>query len=468
MTFTSTIPTELKSALDLALFSPDAQVILPGDEAYDQARMAWNLSVDQYPALVVYATCAQDVAEALRVARSASLSVAAPGTGHGVIRKADGGLLLDTSRLAGVRVDAARRTAYIGAGTRWGAVLEQAQQVGLAPLLGSSPDVGAIGYTLGGGMGWLARKYGLSTDSVNYFDLVTAAGEQVRVGATQNPDLFWGLRGGGGNFGVVTGMEIRLYPVSTVYAGNLYYPLSSAKEIFARFRAWSAGAPEELTSSFVILNIPPLPDIPEFMRGQSFAMIRGCYCGPVEEGEALLRYWRDWQTPIVDDFKARPFTHAAEISNDPVDPIPTLSSGMWLADLDDEVAETLLRYTAPQGGPPLLMFAEVRHAGGAIARVDPSEAAFSHRDARYSAQVAAAVPTPEIFSAVTRHVALLKQDLGPHLHGGVYMNFLEGEEARERTRQGFSPEAFARLQALKTRYDPENIFSHSFAIPPAR
>jgi hypothetical protein len=316
-------------------------------------------------------------------------------------------------------------------------------------------------------MGWLARKYGLSTDNVNYFELVTADGNQIRASRTENSDLFWGLRGGGGNFGVVTGMEIKLHPVTTVYAGNLFYPVSEAKEAFAHFRSWIENAPDELTSSIVLMNFPPIPEVPDFLRGQSFVMIRGCYCGSLEQGENLLCHWRDWQPPLVDDFKPIPFSQMAAISSDPLDPLPGISSGTWLKDLSDETAETLIHYGIPKDGPPMLMFTEVRHAGGAIAAVDPSAAAFGNRDALYSMQVVSVAPSPEIYAAVSQYIAQLKQDLQPHLHGGVYMNFLEGDEAVARTRQGFSPEAFARLQALKAKYDPQNMFSHSYDISPA-
>jgi FAD/FMN-containing dehydrogenase len=213
--------------------------------------------VDQYPALIVIAQTAPDIAETIRFARTQNLQVAVTGTGHGVIRNADDCLLLDTSRLAGVRMDVASQTAWVGAGTQWDAVLKAAHMEGLAPLLGSSPSVGVVGYTLGGGFGWLARKYGLSTDSVNYFEVVTANGEQVKASATENADLFWGLRGGGGNFGVVTGLEVRLYPVTTVYGENLYYPVDSAREAFTVFRQWIADAPDELTSAYVLMNFRP-------------------------------------------------------------------------------------------------------------------------------------------------------------------------------------------------------------------
>lgn len=460
--FSSTAVGQLQAGL-----TPGCQVITPGHERYDEARRAWNLAVDQYPALIVRPQTTRDVAETIRFAEAQSLPVAVTGTGHGVIRKADNALLLDTSPLAGVHLDAAAQTAWIGAGTKWGTVLSAAQAEGLAPLLGSSPDVGVVGYTLGGGFGWLARKYGLATDSVNYFEVVTAGGEHIKASATENADLFWGLRGGGGNFGVVTGLEMRLYPVRHVYAGNLYYPVENAREAFTLFRQWISGVPHELTAAFVLMNFPPIPEVPEIFRGQSFVILRGCYCGPVEQGEALLRPWREWRTPQVDDFKLMPFAHAAAISNDPVDPLPAHTSGAWLRTLHDEVVEALIQYVLPNQAPPLLMFSEIRHAGGAISAVDPSTTAFSHREAPYSLQMVGVVPTPELRARVGHHMASLKQALTPHLHQGVYLNFLEGEEARERTPQGFSAEAYARLQRLKAKYDPQNRFGYSFAIPPA-
>lgn len=445
-------------------FCVSGPVLTPEDEGYDRARMAWNLTVDQHPALIVIPKSAEDIVEAVRFADAQDLAIAVKATGHGTIREANDSLLIDTSQMLDVRVDAAAQTAWVSAGAKWGRVLDAAQAVGLAPLLGSTPDVGAVGYTLGGGMGWLARKYGLSTDSVNFFELVTADGQRVRASAQENPDLFWGLRGGGGNFGVVTGMEIRLYPVSMVYGGNLFYPISLAKEVYAHYRSWIAEAPDELTSSVVLMNFPPAPAVPEFLRGQSFVLVRGAYSGPVEKGEELLKYWRTWQPALVDTFQAMPFSDVAAISNDPLDPMPSLSSGAWLKDLDEETVETLIRFVVPQGQPPMLVFAEVRHAGGAISKVDPRSAAYGNRDAIYSLQVVAAAPTPEVHAAVKEYVAQMKRSLGGHLHGGVYLNFVEGAEARGLARKGYSAEAYERLQNLKEKYDPRNRFSHSYAI----
>jgi FAD/FMN-containing dehydrogenase len=439
------------------------QVILPGDPRYDELRAAWNLTVDQHPALIVVAANAADMAAAVRFAREADLKVAVQATGHGVILPANDSLLIITSEFTEVRVDAESRTAWVSAGAKWGKVLEVAHAVGLAPLLGSSPEVGAIGYTLGGGTGWLARKYGLSIDSVNCFEVVTAEGHIVEASGTQNSDLFWGLRGGGGGLGVITGMEIRLYPVAEFYGGNLYYPIDCAPELFARYRAWTASAPDELTSSIVIMNYPPLPFFPEPLRGKTIAQIRGAYCGPIEQGEALLKYWRDWQAPLIDDFAARPFSDIAKVSNDPVDPMPDMFSGAWLADLSDETLATLIEYGSAVSSPSPLIVTEVRHAGGAIARVDPASNVFGHRTAPHVLAMIGAAPTPDMHAALRQHLDQFKRALQPHMLG-VYPNFLEGEEARMCARDAFSPEAYRRLQEIKERYDPDNRFSHSYDL----
>jgi FAD/FMN-containing dehydrogenase len=440
------------------------QAIAPGEPQYDELRAAWNLTVDQHPALIAIAHSAADVAEAVQFARAANLPVAVQATGHGVIRPADDSLLISTQKMTGVRIDAEARTAWISAGTKWGKVLEQTQAVGLAPLLGSSPDVGAIGYTLGGGMGWLARKYGLSIDSVNCFEVVTADGRIVEASDTQHGDLFWGLRGVGGGLGVVTGMEVRLYPVTTFYGGNLYYPIDYAMTIFARYREWIASAPDELTSAIVIMNYPPLPFFPEPLRGKAIAQIRGAYCGPIEQGEALLKFWRDWQTPLIDDFAARPFSDIAKVSNDPIDPSPGLSSGACLTDLSDETMTTLIEYGSAANGPTPITATEVRHAGGAIARTAPSANAYSHRAAPHILQMVGMTPTRDAQAVFRQYVNQLKQALQTHLTGGVYLNFLEGEEALARSRHGFSTEAYRRLQELKAKYDPDNRFSHSYDL----
>lgn len=464
MTLSSTpsTVTELQSLLQ-------GQVITPTDPRYDEARLAWNRSVEQRPALIVAAASASDVAEAVRYARANGLGVAVQSTGHGVTLPANDCLLILTSGLKDLRVDEKSQTAWVGAGFKWGEVLAETQQHGLAPLLGSSPTVGVVGYTLGGGLGWLGRKHGLAVDSVLKFELVTAAGELVTASAAENADLYWGLRGGGGSFGVVTGMEIRLYPVQTVYGGNLIYPAADAREVMRRYSEWIKTNPDELTTSVVLINFPPIPQVPEPLRGKSFVMVRGCYCGPLEEGEALItRYWRNWKAPVMDMFGPMPFAEVAKISSDPVNPAPSHTTGAWMRKLSNEAIDTLLKYAFPQGAPPALTVVEVRHAGGAINRVRPGSTAFSRRDAELVLFAVGMTPTAEIYANVVHHAELMKEELAPALTGGLYMNFVYGEEARTRTRDGYTPEAYERLQAVKAAVDPENTFRYSYDIAPKK
>ncbi len=215
------------------------------------------------------------------------------------------------------------------------------------------------------------------------------------------------------------------------------------------------------------MNFPPIPEVPDFLRGKSVIMVRGCYVGPLEQGEALLQSWRDWKTPLVDDFKAMPFSQVATISNDPEDPSPGLSSGAWLRELSDAAIDVLVRYAVSVNGSSPLVATEVRHAGGKISSVDPQFNAFGNRDAAPSLQVVGMTPTPQVYRQVGRYVAQMKQELAPYLTGGVYINFLEGEEARQRTRDAYLPETYRKLQAIKAKYDPENTFRFGFDIPPA-
>lgn len=440
-------------------------ISVPSDENYDRLRMAWNLSVDQHPVIIIVAKRAADISAAIEFAHSANLEIAIQGSGHGVMRPANGSLLLITTELKDVIIDPEGQTAWVEAGAKWGSVLEKAQEHGLAPLLGSSPDVGVVGYTLGGGIGWLARKHGLATDSVYYFEMITPEGNHLRVSETENPDLFWGLRGGGGNFGVITGLKIQLYPVTTVYGGNLIYPATLAKDILKRYQEWIQNAPEELTSSVALMNFPPIPEIPEFLRGQSVVMVRGCYCGDVQDGETLVNQWRAWQKPMVDDFKVMSFADVATISNDPIDPIPGFSTGAWVKELTDHAIDTLVEFGVSNNGSSPLIATEIRHVGGGtISKVDPSVSAYGNRDAQLVLQLIGVTPTPEIHSHVKAYAMQFKEALAQSLTGRVYLNFLEGDEARKRSRDGFSPEAFERLAELKANADRDNRFNHSFEL----
>ncbi len=443
------------------------QVMLSVDPGYDEARLAWNRKVVQHPAVIVVAESAQDVATAVTFARQHSLGVAVQGTGHGNVRPADDALLILTRAMNGVTIDPIAQTAHVEAGVKWGAVLDAAQQHGLAPLLGSSPTVGVVGYTLGGGLGWLGRKYGLSADNVIQYELVMADGSLRIATAQENSDLFWGLRGGGGSLGIVTSLTIRLFPVTEVYAGNLFYPAKMAPEVFRHYRAWVANAPDDLTSSVLVMNFPPIPQLPDFLRGQSFAIVRGCFAGPIAAGETMLRHWRDWQPPLLDDFKTIPFSAAATISNDPVDPMPAFNSGAWLRELSDADIEAIIAYSLGKDGPSPLIFAEVRHAGGAIRRVDGATAVYGNRDAEFVLSLVGVTPTAEAHQQLAAYTGQLKEALRPSLTGGVYMNFLEGVESQQRIRDGLVPGGYGRLAQIKAQTDPDNLLRYSFNIPPA-
>lgn len=472
MAMNTTMPvpatSDLKSAANQLRAKVQGQVILPDEPGYPEARLAWNRRVDQRPALIVAAKTDQDVVEAVAFAGQHNLGVAVQSTGHGNVRPADDCLLILTREMTGVEIDPQAQTAHVKAGEKWGAVLAAAQQHGLAPLLGSSPTVGVVGYTLGGGLGWLGRKYGLSADNVLQYELVTADGQLRTVSARENSDLYWGLRGGGGSLGVVTGLTIRLFPVTQVYAGNLYYPGAMAKEVFNHYRAWAAGAPDELTSSVLVMNFPPLPQLPDFLRGQTYAIVRGCYCGPVVEGQSLLSFWREWQPPVIDDFKTIPFSQAASISNDPVDPMPAFNSGAWLRELDEAAIDTIVDFAVGVNGPSPLVFAELRHAGGAIRQVKAESAVLGNRDGEFVLSLVGLAPTPQAHEGIVAYTGKLMDGLRPVLTGGVYMNFLEGVESQQRIRDGLAPGGYERLARLKGQVDPENLLRFSFNITPER
>lgn len=440
-------------------------VLTPDDRAFESATSAWNLSYRHHPSLTVIPQSASDVAAAINFARSAGLKVTVQATGHGVAKVADGGMLILTQNLDHVIVDAEAWTARIGAGAKWEKVLGPATDVGLAPLLGSTPDVSAVGYTLGGGMGWLARKYGLSADHVRSIEIVTPDGEIRRASPDTETDLFWALRGAGaGSFGVVTAIEIDLVPVESLYAGNLFYPAAIAREVASRYRDWVQTVPEELTSGLTLMNFPPLEDIPGPMRGKSFIIVRGAFDGDDSVGEDLLDYWRAWRAPEIDAWARMPFSEIASVSSDPVDPIAGLASTEWFDSLDDDMIDILVAALFEQDGPSPLAMAELRHAGGAITRGPEHPNSYGNRERQHLLEVVGIAISPEHFHAIHRFVEELQVDLSSHRAGGAYLNFLEGDEKIRRTREGFDSETWARLVELKRQFDPQNIFDHGIAI----
>jgi FAD/FMN-containing dehydrogenase len=437
-------------------------VLSPQDANYDQTRRAWNLALQHHPALILIAADAQDVQAAVLFAREAGLGVAVQLTGHGLQQTADDNLLIVTSRMTGVQVDAQARTARVEAGVLWNQVLAQASEHGLAPLLGSAPHVGVVGYTLGGGIGWLARKYGLAADSVRSLDVVTADGTLRHASATENSDLFWAIRGGGGGFGIVTAMEFALYPVSSLYGGELVYPSELAADALRLYREWIRALPDEMTSSISLAKFPNLPQLPEAIRGKKLVLLRAAYAGDAAQGQALIQPWLDWHTPLSDTFKVVPFAEVGTISNDPVNPTPSEHSNELLDTLSDDAIDVMVRFMTDDACA--LAFTELRHAGGAIARVDADANAIGNRDALLYMQMSGLALTPAIRETVEQQIQRYKDALAPSLRGNVYLNFLAGEEARRRAKDGYLPQTYARLVALKAKYDPQNLFRYSFQI----
>lgn len=437
------------------------QVLYPRDPAFAASCAAWNLRFEHHPAVVVVARTANDIAEAVRFAHDHALQVTVQATGHGVGQAANGGVLIITSSLDDVTVDAPARTAHIAAGAKWGAVLGAAQQHGLAPLLGSSSGVGAVGYTLGGGMGWLARQHGLAADSVRSFDLVLADGTTTRASASEHPDLFWALRGGGaGTLAVVVAMTIELHPVGTVYAGNLLYPATMAGDVIRRYRDWVDGIDERMTSSVVLMNVPPLDTVPEPMRGKSFVIVRGCWNGDIAAGAELVDEWRTWRTPAMDMFGPMPFTAVDTISNDPVDPLPAMVTTEWFDTLSDHAIDTLIAAAGPSpAGPPMLLLAELRHAGGAIRRNASGTAISRGRTGELLLHTVALVFGPEHGAAVATFMDQLRSELAADVTGDLYPNFLEGNERTDRIAAAFADDDLERFQTIKATVDPDGRFA---------
>ena len=440
-----------------------------GEEGYDEASRAWNLNANQEPALVVMAEGAADVMAAVSFAREFGMGVGVMATGHGVGAPCDGGVLVNTSRMRGVRVDPVARTARVEAGALWADVIPEATAHGLAGLVGSSSHVGVVGYTMGGGFGWLGRRFGLNAASVTEADVVTADGKLLRVSAEEHADLFWGLGGGGGNFGLVTSLEFRLYPVTAVYGGNAFYPVERAGEVLELYARWSRDLPDEMTTAVAFMNIPPLPDIPEPLRGGSFVVVRGCYSGAnPEDGDEMFRPVREGLgDPVMDTFGVMPVAAMDAISMDPVDPMASVQHSEMLRDLSPGAIEALLEVAGPGSGSPLIML-EIRQLGGALARTPDRLSPMGGGEAGYVMNCVGVTFTPEMAEGVKGHIARVTEATREHQTGETFVNFMELDAAgEERVRAAYPPEDWERLVALKDRHDPDNLFRFNRNIAPS-
>ncbi|MEW1952105.1 FAD-binding protein [Terrabacter sp. NPDC080008] len=442
----------------------DGAVHLPGDAGYDAARMPWNVAIDQRPAAVALPATAAHVQQVVRAAAAAGLRVAPQSTGHNAgplaARGLDDVVLVRTERMRGVTIDADRRIARVEGGALWTDATEPAADHGLAALHGSSPDVGIAGYSLGGGIGWYARQLGLAANSVTAVELVTADGELVRADASENVELFWALRGGGGSFGVVTALEFRLFPIETAYAGMLVWDAGDAEQVLRRWADWAPEAPDAVTTSFRFLNLPPLPAIPEPLRGRSLAVIDGAVLGSDEEAGAMLGLLRGLR-PEIDTFGRVPARTLTRLHLDPEGPTPGVSDSTLLGELGDFTVDALLEQVGP-GAETSLLATELRQLGGALGRAPEGHGALATIDAAYVAFAVAVAATPEMAAQGELDARRVTSALEPWSTGRSYLNFAENAVD---ARTGYDELTWVQLKGIRSAYDPDDRFLANHRVP---
>jgi len=441
-------------------------VVLPGDRGWDEARSGFNLLLDQHPAAVAYPAHAEDVSVAVAYARAAGLRVAPQATAHnqGPLGGMADTLLLNVSRLQEVHVDPAARRVRVGAGVKWDRVAPRLSAHGLAGLHGSSPDVGIAGYSLGGGIGWLARKYGMQANAVTAFEIVTGDGDLVRADAENHPDLFWALRGGGGNFGVVTAIEFEVHEVEDLYAGAMFFPFERSSEVLHAWSALLPTLPDELMSWASVMHFPPIPDVPAFARGRSYAVVMAAHLGSEAEGRELLRPLRDLG-PERDTFAAVPPVVLGDLAMDPLDPVPFRMTHQLLDDLPGSAIDELMAKIGPESGRgPTVTILQFRHMGGALARELPGAGARATLPGEVCAMALGIVMDDAGDVAVRDALADFDTAVARH-RAGLYANFVEETVDASGF---FEPGVWERLRAVKAIYDPADMFAGNHHVPPAR
>jgi len=451
---------ELRDALRGDLF-------VPGDDGYTEVKQVWNgAHDDRMPAVVASCTGVADVIAALGFARANDLEVAVRGGGHSVagLSTTDGGMLIDLSPMRNVRVDPNARRAFVGPGAVWGDVDHEAQQFGLATTGGLVSTTGVAGFTLGGGIGWLMRQYGLACDNLVGADVVTADGRLVHASADENADLLWGLRGGGGNFGIVTSFELAVHPVGPeVYAGPLFLPGDAAGDLLRFYRDWAPTAPDAITTAISLASAPPLPVIPEEWHGKKVAIVIAVCAGPVADGEALVRELRTVAEPVADLIHPMPYQFIQGLL-DPLWPkgINAYFKATNLAGLSDETIDSLVALHQNTPGPQAEI--HVHQMGGAVARVGQGDTAFPERLMPYVLNAVTGTPEEALLGAHTEWARTVIASTKADQTGRAYVNFLG--DADGGAEEAYGQETYARLVALKERYDPTNVFHLNQNIAP--
>lgn len=445
-------------------------VLDPSHPAYEEARKVWNGTIDRRPALIAQCQSDEDVVAAVAFARQRDLLVSVRGGGRGVAGYAvcDDGLVIDLSAMRGVSVDVDARTARVQAGALWADVDQATQSHGLATPGGEVSATGVAGLTLGGGMGYLRRKYGLSCDNLIAADVVTADGHRIHASENEHPDLFWALRGGGGNFGVVTSFVFRLHAVGPEVATLAsFLPLEDARRVLFRWRAFTQSAPDEATTAFAIWAIPDDPDLPERLRGLPACVLDGMHAGDPGSGEELFRLLREAANPLIDMSGRTPYVEA-QSALDSLFPDGGLYywKSLFLDELTDEATEEIVSQSQSRPNPRILVI--LRHLGGALSRIDPSATAYNNRGAEYMLSIDGSWSDP---TETERNIAWVREfwsAMRRFSNGGVYLNFPGFGEGGRALWQASHGANFERLRAVKDRYDPTNLFRMNQNIQPSQ
>lgn len=438
------------------------RVVVPSDPAYASCCSGFNLSLTKQPEVVVMACSTSDVVAAVTYAAATGMKISVQATGHGSGLVARHGMLINTSRMQSLQVDPVRRTATVGAGVKWRQVIDAAAPYGLAPLCGSSPNVGVVGLTLGGGMGPMGRTFGFAADHVRRLELVTADSAVLDVTPESEPELFWALRGGKCSVGIVTEIEFELMEVPDYYGGAIYYPGHAAGALLHAFRTWAPTLPGEATTSVALLRLPDVDGVPAPLRGQFCVSLRYVFVGEDQQGEQLLAPMRAVAEPIVDLVGRTPYAAIGSVHQDPDQPLPAWDRGMLLRELPFAAVEALLQLAGPDVDVPLIMV-ELRLLGGALAKEQGLPDAVGGRDASVAVTVVGPYPEP-LRQAVTGAGAAVLAALEPWGTGGTQINFQGDATTEEEVSRAWPVEAWQRLQELKRSRDPQGRFSFGYGV----
>jgi FAD/FMN-containing dehydrogenase len=438
-------------------------IFRPADERYDEARAIYNGMIDRHPSLIVRCANVADVIASVTFAQEHGLEIAIRGGGHNGqgLAMVDDGLVIDLSAMTGVRVDPDARTVRVEGGATWADVDHATHAFGLATVSGIFSTTGVGGLTLGGGHGYLSRKYGLTIDNLLSADVVLADGRLVHASETEHPDLFWALRGGGGNFGVVTSFEFELHPVDTVIGGPLFWPLDDLEKTMEWYREWLPETPEDIYAFYLVGTVPPMEPFPEEIQGQNICGLTWSYTGPQEEFEDVIQEARDVAEPLFEGVGPMPYP----VLQGMFDALPAGFQWYWKGDFVEELTDEAIAAHRQFAEVPAMSAMHLYPIDGAVNRVDPDETAWRERDATWSMVITGVSPDPDDRELITEWTRDYWAAVHPHTAGATHVNFMMDEGA-DRI-QGTFGANYERLQAVKAEYDPENVFHVNQNVKPA-